>query len=660
MCGITGIWRFDGLNVATEIIDRFTDSLEHRGPDGRGVWIDNSTNIALGHRRLSILDLSEQGKQPMHYLERYVITYNGEIYNFLEIREELKAKGYVFHSDSDTEVILASYAEWGAKMQLKFNGMWAFAIFDKVNKEFFISRDRFGIKPFHYILNEKYFAFASELKSFKKLEYYKPELDKESAFVYMQNGFGLEGTQRTLLKNVKRLQGGHCALLKQGKMEITRYWNTLEHLETPPENEEKQAERFYELFRDAVKIRMRSDVSIGSCLSGGFDSTSVVCTLSEIGKEHNDLRQSENWQKTFVATFPGAYNDEEKEARLAVDYAKVEGNFFSIDDSFAVKDIEKILQDFDDAYIGLPTPVWYVYKELRKNNVVVSLDGHGADELMGAYKPLEYLFFQEAPSFFRYPFQNLKIIFEYWKTVPPLLKPKGLLKKVGKTAGIYLKFHPFFKSDSGKVKRILKRLFQFVSSFETKFKEPEAGFLRQGMEFDRNEFIQLGSNDKLPEAWKDINRDLYGMFHSHILPSILRNYDRMSMAHGIEVRMPFMDYRLVQYVFSLPDESKIANGYTKLVARNAMKGKIPEYIRTNKLKIGFNSPMPEWFNGPLIPWIKDILNDSKFKHHDIINMEKVTEYFSFHFENKSWTWYNVGQAWHVLHLLWFEREFINE
>ena len=390
MCGITGIWNFDKSPVDRSTFDQFTDSLAHRGPDGRGTWFNESGEIALGHRRLSILDLSEEGCQPMSYSGgRYWITYNGEIYNFLELRIELEQKGHSFRSQSDTEVILGAYQEWGPDMLLRFNGMWAVAIFDTLEQTLFIARDRFGIKPFLYHLTGARFAFASELKAFKHLEGYEPAIDSESADVFLRNGFGIEGTVRTMLLGIRRLPGGHYGLVKDGKLSVVRWWNTLDHLLEIPSSFEAQAERFQELFYDSIRLRMRSDVPIGTCLSGGFDSTAVVCALADIGKHQHGSRQAKDWQHAFVATFPGAVNDESPQAQEAVLFAGVKATLMPVTENDALLDIDRVLSDFDDVYIGLPTPAWLIYRELRKSKVVVSLDGHGADELMGGYIPME-------------------------------------------------------------------------------------------------------------------------------------------------------------------------------------------------------------------------------------------------------------------------------
>lgn len=641
MCGITGIWNFDKKPVDRARFERFTDSLSHRGPDGRGTWFHENAGIALGHRRLAILDLSDGGHQPMSYDGgRYWITYNGEIYNFLELRADLEKKGHVFRSQSDTEVILAAYREWGTDMLLRFNGMWAFAIYDQEEQTIFISRDRFGIKPFLYTLTASRFAFASEMKAFSYLDGFEPSVDRESASIFLRNGFGIEGTDRTMLKGLRRLPGGHYGIIKGGRLSIVRWWNTLDHLIEPPSSLEAQAEHFRELFYDSIRIRMRSDVPIGTCLSGGFDSTAIVCALAEIGRQRKDPRQAQDWQQAFVATFPGASNDERVQAEEAIRFAGIQARFMPVTESDALLNIHKILMDFDDVYIGLPTPVWLIYRELRKAKVVVSLDGHGADELMGGYEQMDYMTFHDAPSLLFSPIRNMRLMKEHMTSLSS--DGKGLLDTLTTTGMSALLYHP----DLAFLRRIMRSICP----------DQEGAFLRRNVRFPHDDFIAPPSNDKLPSHWGEINRMLYPMFHSSILPTILRNFDRLSMAHGVEVRMPFMDWRLVTFVFSLPDSSKLGDGFTKRVARLGMAGKMPDSIRLSKTKIGFNSPLPEWLNGPLQPWVNGFL--TKSKEHELIDLPRFQRFLKENMDKRSWAWPNTVTAWRLLHFLWFEKAFV--
>lgn len=643
MCGIAGIWNFDGKPIANETIERFTDSLAHRGPDGRGVWKSDAQDIAFGHRRLAIIDLSHAADQPMHYAEnRFHIVFNGEIFNFIEIRNELKSKGYQFRTDSDTEVILASYHCWKEQMLFKFNGMWAIVIYDEQEKICFIARDRFGIKPLLFKLDNAQFAFASEQKAFRCLDGFKPVLDNESATHFLKTGFGVEASTRTMLKDIQKLEAGCYGIVKQGKVTITRWWETSEHLVDIPETFEKQATRFQELFYDSIQLRMRSDVSIGSSLSGGFDSSAIVCALSDIGNKHTDLRQSQDWQQTFVATFPGKSNDERPQAEEVINYAGVKGHFFEVHEDEGLKVMNQVLDDFDDVYVGIPVAPWLIYRELRRNNIVVSLDGHGADELMGAYMHASGAYLANAPS-----------LLSNWQYNKELLNESHALTQTSPTLNSNLKrllqFHPDFEW--------VRNTFKQGKSIKDKFFQPiSSQFVNKDIAFSNSS--QFLSSSRIPDGMDETNRNLYSLFHHDVLPTILRNFDRMSMAHGIEVRMPFMDWRLVTYLFSLPGGAKIKDGYTKRIAREAMKNRMPESIRSSKVKIGFNAPMPEWFQGPLQPWIRQTLERAHSNQSELIDVKRLSAYIDLQQKSNNWNWSTTGNTWKYLHLLWFQQNYL--
>lgn len=504
MCGIAGIFNYSGPVNADEL-GRLTDSLEHRGPDGRGIHIDGS--LGLGHRRLAILDLSEAGRCPMRYDapggREYWITYNGEVYNFLELKDELQSIGYRFRSESDTEVVAAAYAQWGDACQLRFNGMWAFAIWDVRERRLFISRDRFGIKPLYYMDKNGRFVFASEIKAFLELEGFVPRLDTDAARHFLNSTTAFDGTATdSALQDVKRLPGGNCmTVAADGSCHISRWWETYDHIPSVPLKFVDQVAGFRELFLDAVRIRMRSDVPVGTCLSGGVDSSAVASAMAWLQRNDSGLeRCSRDWQQTFVASFPGTSVDERPFAEEVVRHIGAKPHYWIFDGGNAVGNIINSVWALDDLAGAPAVPVWSIYREMRRSNVIVSLDGHGGDELLGGY----------------------------------------------------------------------------------------AGYLD----------IPLSS----------LNNKLYHDFHYTHMPAILRNYDRCSMAHGIEVRMPIMDWRLVTYCFGISPEAKIGRGFTKSIFRHAMQGIMPEAIRNRRAKIGFASPLIEWYNGAMAPLIRKIVN----------------------------------------------------
>ena len=606
MCGIAGIVSFRGKSVEPEQISRLLDQLAHRGPDGDGTWFNAERNVAFGHRRLAIIDPGPSGHQPMASADgRYIITFNGEIYNFIELRRELEAKGAIFRTQSDTEVILAAWDAWREEMLPRFNGMWALAIFDTQTNELFLARDRFGIKPLLYALSPERLVFASEQRAIVQSGLIATSVDIDVARRLLIDAFGIEGSERTLCNEVRRLQGGHSMWLRDGKLSVRRWWCTLDHLPALPKTEGERVERFRELFQDAVALRMRSDVPIGTCLSGGFDSSAVICAMSAHQHAGMGPRDNAAWRHAFVATFPGASNDERPMAEEAAAWANVDPTFIEIGPNDALPDLDWILEDTDDVYIGLPTAVWLTYRELSRHKVRVSLDGHGADELMGAYR-------QEGGS----------VAFRIRNAL----------------AGV--------SSSSEWAGRGVDLLRAMMIRRQGQY------FLRGGLFEMPAPLALVGDGDALPDDWGSLNRRLYRMFHATVLPTILRNFDRISMAHGIEVRMPFMDWRLVAYTMALPEASKSSDGYTKLVARKAMANLMPESIRMGRRKVGFNSPMPEWLNGPLADWTAALLQQKVAGFSELVDEARLSYAVNRLTASKSWDWESVGRIWPYLNMKW--------
>ena len=606
MCGIAGIVNLRGNPVEPAEISRLTSLIAHRGPFGEGTWFNAKRNVAFGHRRLAIIDPGEGGYQPMVSGDgRHVIVYNGEIYNFLELRRELEAKGAVFRSQSDTEVILAAWQAWGEDMLLRFNGMWALAIYDTATDELFLARDRFGIKPMLYALSSERFVFASEQRALARSGLLETSLDIDVARRLLHDPFRIEGSERTLYSQVRRLQGGHCMWLRQGRVQVRRWWRTVDHLPAIPQTETERVARFRDLFQDSVALRMRSDVPIGTCLSGGFDSSAVICAMASHEKAGMGPRDSTAWRHAFVATFPGASNDERPMAEEAAAWADVAPSFLEIGRADALTDLDRILDDNDDVYIGLPSAPWLIYRELRRQNVTVSLDGHGADELMGAY-------FQEGQS----------AAFRIRNAAAALMSRSRLAQR-----GI-----DFLRA------QMISRQGRY--------------FLRGGLTAIPAALPLVAENDELPDTWGALNRRLYRMFHSTTLPTILRNFDRLSMAHGIEVRMPFMDWRLVTYTMALPETSKSADGMTKVVARQAMANLMPESIRTARRKVGFNSPMPEWLNGPLAGWTAELVERKVPAFAEFVDEAPLRQAVGHLTATQRWDWESVGRIWPYLNMKW--------
>ncbi len=578
MCGITGIWSYNQPDISDREMDSFTDILAHRGPDGRGTYRDGGCDLRLGHRRLAILDLSDAGHQPMSSADgRYWIVFNGEIYNYLELRAELEALGHVFTSHTDTEVLLASYIQWGEECQLKCNGMWAFAIWDADTRTLFLSRDRFGIKPLYYIVNDRFFSFSSEMKGFLALKCYNYGFDDENIIRTLREVDDLEGTEECLLQGVKRLIGGHCLTIGSKRSpKITRWWDTRDHLVEVPETFEEQAKKFRELFLDACRIRMRSDVSIATSLSGGLDSSSVLAAVYKIGQVEGFTT---DWQKAFVACYPETGLDESHYAGVMIDATGAFPVFTEIGYDLVKKHIQDIVYQNEGIDRILLEGAWLNYKAMRDNKVVVSLDGHGADELLAGYATI-------VNTEKNYAVQHGNLF--YYSDL------RNVLKNLREgSQSVQLSIHD-------------DMIYFFAANFFSMGKK-----LANMLPRNNRRDLSPGYSAVVPDPviQSHLNTTLYDYFHCRKLQTILRIFDRLSMAHGIEVRMPFMDWRLVTYAFSLPDNCKLSKGYTKWILRASMDSMLPESIRLRKNKIGFSSPMTQFFESGLGDIILPLITD---------------------------------------------------
>jgi asparagine synthase (glutamine-hydrolysing) len=608
MCGIFG---YKG-KIEQELGLKCLRTLAHRGPDGEGIY--QTDGIFLGHRRLAILDLSERGKQPMSYLEgRYWITFNGEIYNFVEIKKELSTKGYRFQSESDTEVVLAAYVEWGEKCLDKFNGMWAFVIWDREKKELFLSRDRFGKKPLFYSFIDDDFVFASEMKAIAPLlERVEPDIDIIRDISHI---FDYESTDKCLIKGIKRFPAGNYGRLKDGKLELVRYWCTLDNLVDVPPTYEEQTERFKELFLDACKIRMRSDVPIGTALSGGLDSSATLCALKHQSRNQKGDRVARDWQHAFCASFPGTPIDEVEWAKKVADYCGTKINIIEIDPEKYLNDFYEHIYLFEDLYITPHIPFVATYKEMRKNGVVVTLDGHGGDELFGGYH-FDYLHILHDTMF------NLKNSLAVINTYYNANLVDGIQFRHLPPRGIFL-------------------LQQFVRNAGKKI-------LR---------YKNKNVDDNHPK-WRTLDyltQKLYISFHQTTLPTLLRNYDRYSMINGVEIRMPFMDHRLVAYAFSLPWTSKIRNGYTKAIVRDALSEIMPVEVAYRKTKVGFNSPMVDWFKGPMKTFFLETVESQEFKNNLIVDPVTTKERIMKTINDPNASFADATAAWKMISpVFWFK------
>lgn len=567
MCGFIAIF---GENIDS----RFNPNLlKHRGPDNFGLWKEDGDDfpVAISHLRLSVIDTSAAGNQP--YLSedgRYIFVFNGEIYNFVELREELIKNGAIFTSASDTEVFMKGLLLEGLNFQLKCNGMWSFLLWDRHNKILNFGRDRFGEKPLYYTeLPSGGIAFASEMKALY------PYIDKISPHRrikhFFRNPFDYEHTNECSIKGIKRIQMGHDGSWQYGVFNIRRWWNTLDHLVDVPNEYSQQVEMFRELFLDAVRIRMRSDVPIGTALSGGLDSSAVFCTMHYL--QEKKIVECKTTPTAFTAHYPSSDIDETIWAEMVTNHLNIPLNRVTVEPLNSKWGLQDSIKQVEDPYITLAMPMLCTYGAIKEAGITVTLDGHGADELFSGYSDL-------------------------------------YLNLIG--------------SDTNKAKEIIAIISSLssghfsntVSFLDVCMKKTLAVVKYLGKKFRSifwRDYARCHHDLKHPmyKKMKLFNRRLYEIFHISILPTLLRNYDRYSMASGVEVRMPFTDHRLVTFCFSLPVESKLGGGYTKRILRDSMRGIVPEQILNRRDKIGWNAPLHEWLCGPMSKEIDRFVMESK-------------------------------------------------
>lgn len=605
MCGITAVYNIDNsTDISPDVIKEMTDAIAHRGPDDFGYWFcntltgenketknideveNNKYNLAFGHRRLSILDLSPLGHQPMSSPDGNIwLIYNGEIYNYIEIREDLKKLGYTFKSGSDTEVIIAAYQAWGEECLKKFNGMFSFAIWDKITKKLFVARDRFGIKPFNYYYDGKKFIFSSEIKSILKYPDIPRTLNKAVVFNYIIMYPDLIDFE-TFFNEIKELPPSHYAVIKDGTMTIKKYWSLDPYKQTELSSYEEYKEAFYEIFENAVKIRLRSDVPVGTCLSGGLDSSSIVCLSSRyIPQIH-----------TFSACFDEKEVDERPYINSVLEATNSKANFVFPNVIKLMEDVNKLMWYQDEPFGSCSIfAQWCVMERVSQTEVKVVLDGQGSDEILAGYT-------MHFPS----------IVIDYLK--------RGNFSRAAQEYNAIKRNHHL--SDA--------RVFWYgalnLPEGLKRFYNPKVNWVNPGFAKEAAGLLPK-SNHKL-NFDSFLNNQLYKSLTGS-LRELLRYEDRNSMAFSIESRIPFLDYRLVEFMYSVPLEQKFNNGTSKYVLRQAMKGILPDTIANRQDKMGFLTPEFKWFQTPeMKQFVMEILNSEEFKNNQFYNVNNLKDLFN--------------------------------
>jgi asparagine synthase (glutamine-hydrolysing) len=578
MCGIVGI--VSNKEIDADNLKAMSDTMVHRGPDGDGIYIGD--RFGLAHRRLAIVDLSDAGKQPMEYLDRYVITYNGEIYNHPELRSELEGNGYEFRSHTDTEVIMAAYDCWGADCFNRFNGMWAFCIYDRNEDHFVLSRDRFGIKPFYFWRDGESFLFASEIKALLAYEHFgKPKPNLEYLGSYLREGPN-EQCPETAFEGVYKFSFSSFAVctreeLIEGRFQEKCYWDMRPNISTEGFDQsalEKYALDYKKLLKDSVRLRLRSDVKVGSALSGGIDSSSIVSLVNEI----QDAEGREGMQETFSSVYKTSGTtscDESEYIDQLAQHLGVHSNQIEPREEDIPVEHARMIYHLETPPTGTLMSSWHTFKLVGASDVTVTLDGQGADEQLAGYD-----------GYITNHIANQKLFAAIYECARAgsLLRRRALKGLVIKVVSL------MFGKD--RALRLLERVSKNIS--------------RQAMPVNQKLALDLREN----------------------LVTLLHYADKTSMAHSVESRMPFMDYRLVEFLFQVPSSYKFHEGWSKYLSRIAMHGKLPANILWRRDKMGWPIPEEYWFMGTKKDWLDQKVLGSPF----------LKKHFSFYlksYENRS-------------------------
>jgi asparagine synthase (glutamine-hydrolysing) len=640
MCGIFGTFQLSQANE--DNMRQVSRAISHRGPDGLGIRSFRPGDF-LGHLRLSILDLQDRSLQPMRFStqkNKFSLCFNGEVYNYIELKKELEAEGYTFVTTSDTEVVLAAYDFWGKSAFQRFNGMWALALYDENKNTLLLCRDRFGVKPLYVWQNASEdspsIVFASEIKGFLPLsKELNLKWNLQAVHTALTSMGTLEASGQTLLKNVVSLLPGELWEVSDTKIRKQFWWKTEEQLNLSRLSEKVENssafEEFHETFKDACNLRMRSDVPVGTSLSGGIDSSAVVSMLST---EAQNKGEKPNYS-VFTHLFKDKTHPEIDESEFVESVLKryhLSSETIELDENETLN-IDKILHHFESIYPGIPDGAWRLYERQRKKGVYVSLDGHGADEYLAGYHDYAQLALLQA--------------------LPNFSKARKLLKQLKLQTGSFFSWKRLFLT-------ALKEIFfKTLPGFSTWVKKIESPVFRS---IDTSSLPRplLARPIEVPTKFDLLNRRLYVDFHRDVLPRILKNFDLMSMAHGVEVRMPFLDYRLIKLCFSLSSDFKIHSGYTKWILRKSLEKELPREIFERKLKIGFNSPMHSWLRGPLKNWVLQTLSEESC-FDEFISREKLKKlYVEEILKKNSLTWNQLGHFWSTLSALRLSQLWKNE
>ncbi|HLG23233.1 MAG TPA: asparagine synthase (glutamine-hydrolyzing) [Candidatus Manganitrophaceae bacterium] len=631
MCGIAGIYHpvHKRDQRSDSDIEKMTSLLARRGPDDCGYYIDDQ--VALGHRRLSVIDLSG-GHQPIFNEDRSkCVIFNGEIFNYQDLKDELINKGYRFSTNSDTEAILRAYEEWGEGCPAKLRGMFAFCVWDAKGKSLFLARDRVGIKPLFYAEYDGKFVFASEMKSILSDPGFDRAIDREALASYFM--FSYIPAPLTIYKNIKKLLPGHFLRIQNGRVAIHQYWD----LYFEP-NRRKKEEDFVresmELLNESVKIRLMSEVPLGAFLSGGIDSGAVVALMS---------RETEGPVNTFTIGFGGdigRFEDERKYAKLVADRYRTDHQEYEVS-----PDLEglmgEIVESFDEPFADDAAIPTYFISEMARKKVTVALSGLGGDEAFGGYE--RYLGFQ---------------LSRLYEKIPGMIRENVVGKLIGALPERYAagarvnhlkRFVRSSSADPGR--RYLGYVSKISPRHEGSLFSESAGDYRAAFDAAKKRFL---SHFDSPNAEDPLNKAFYCDIKTYLPEDILACTDRLSMRHSLEVRVPFLDHRLLEYCATIPPEIKMKNFQKKYLLKRGVSSLLPKEILRRK-KQGFVGPMAQWLRTDLRRLTSEKLSEKSLERHGLFNANTVRDILAEHDRGKEdhgaliWSLL-IFQTWHECYM----------
>lgn len=604
MCGIAGVYYCDWDRQAeAPAVKRMLDVIPHRGPDGEGIYTDR--NVGLGHRRLSIIDLSENASQPMCNEDGSIwIVFNGEFFNFQDYTDELRQKGHVLRSRSDTEYVLHLYEEYGTDVVQKMNGMFSFVIWDSRKRRLFGARDRLGVKPFHYYLDENAFLFASEIKSILAFGDIDTSIDEQALSDYFT--FMSIPAPKTIFSGIRKLEPGHSFVIERGQMVIRKYWDLEYSVEPKPDA--WYLERFEELLLDATRLRLISDVPLGAFLSGGVDSSAVVAMMNKAGAETI---------KTFSIAFKGQgdFDESPLARRVANQYNTLHTEFDLTADFLDV--LPKLIWHYDEPFAVSSGFALYYLSKLTREHVTVALSGDGGDELFAGY-PFRYSHDERYNKLARIPM--------------PLRKATAHLSSLAacsgdsKAAVFSRKLRDYSAMASlPNDEAFLKEFSYFDNRLKSIFFSKD--FYQKLGDYDSNEvyYQYYGGNVKGSMLFK---RQL-GDIKTSLADEMLKKVDSMTMAVSLEARTPFLDYRMAEFSASVPDHLKIRGREGKWLVKKVMEKYLPADLLYRK-KHGFNVPFGEWARNQLSDYLQDMLSEKRIREAGIFEPKQVQKMLNDH------------------------------